>query len=102
MPDIVICDIEMPRLKGFDVLTEMRKDPKTAAIPFVFLTGKTDISYLTKAMELDVDDFRYGCRLTITAFGKARPPLCRRANNAAGIRPATTAPTLTAATCWHG
>jgi len=57
LPDIVVCDIEMPRLKGFDVLAEMRKNPKTAGIPFIFLTGKTDISYLTKAMELDVDDF---------------------------------------------
>jgi DNA-binding response OmpR family regulator len=57
LPDVIVCDIEMPQLKGFDVLAEMRKNPKTSGIPFIFLTGKTDISYLTKSMELDVDDF---------------------------------------------
>jgi CheY-like chemotaxis protein len=56
-PDVIVCDIEMPKLKGYDVLTEVRKNPATAAIPFIFLTGKTEMSYMTKAMELDVDDF---------------------------------------------
>jgi CheY-like chemotaxis protein len=57
LPDVIVCDIEMPKLKGFDVLKELRKDPATSAIPFIFLTGKTEMTYMTKAMELDVDDF---------------------------------------------
>jgi CheY-like chemotaxis protein len=56
-PDVVLCDIEMPRLKGFEVLTEMRKDPSLCAIPIIFLTGKHDISYMVRAMHLNVDDF---------------------------------------------
>jgi DNA-binding response OmpR family regulator len=56
-PDLVICDIEMPKLKGFDVLSELRENPALSKIPIIFLTGKTDISYLVKAMQLNVNDF---------------------------------------------
>ena len=57
LPDVVICDIEMPKLKGFGVLTGMRENPALSKIPIIFLTGKTDISYLVQAMELNVNDF---------------------------------------------
>jgi len=57
LPDVVICDIEMPRLKGYGVLAEMRENPVLSKIPIIFLTGKTDISYLVKAMQLNVNDF---------------------------------------------
>jgi Response regulator containing CheY-like receiver, AAA-type ATPase, and DNA-binding domains len=56
-PDIIVCDIEMPKLKGFDVLTELRKDPVTSKIPIIFLTGRTDIAALVQSMELNVNDF---------------------------------------------
>jgi two-component system, sensor histidine kinase and response regulator len=57
MPDVVLCDIEMPKLRGFDVLSEIRKNPKLSEIPLIFLTGKTDISYMVEAMHLNVNDF---------------------------------------------
>jgi CheY-like chemotaxis protein len=57
IPDLIVCDIEMPRLKGFTVLEELRKNPDTASIPIIFLTGRTDIAALMNAMELDVNDF---------------------------------------------
>jgi CheY-like chemotaxis protein len=57
IPDLIVCDIEMPDLKGFDVLKELRKDNVTSKIPFIFLTGKSDISYLNEAIALDVDDY---------------------------------------------
>jgi CheY-like chemotaxis protein len=56
-PDVIVCDIEMPKLEGFDVLKELRKNPATSTIPFIFLTGKTEMKYLNKAMELDGNDF---------------------------------------------
>ena len=56
-PDVVICDIEMPKLKGFDVLAELRENPAISEIPIIFLTGKIDISYLVKSMHLNVNDF---------------------------------------------
>jgi DNA-binding response OmpR family regulator len=57
LPDVVVCDIEMPNLKGFDVLEELRKNHAISNIPIIFLTGKTDISYLVQAMQLNVNDF---------------------------------------------
>ncbi len=56
-PDIIVCDIEMPMLKGFDVLAELRKDSGTSKIPIIFLTGRTDITALVQSMELNVNDF---------------------------------------------
>lgn len=41
LPDLVICDIMMPELDGYGVLTKLRQDPITAMIPFIFLTSKT-------------------------------------------------------------
>ena len=54
---MIVCDIEMPNLKGFGVLAELRENPTLSQIPVVFLTGKTDMSYLIEAMQLNVNDF---------------------------------------------
>jgi CheY-like chemotaxis protein len=39
LPDAIICDVVMPRLDGFRLLAELRRDPRTAAIPVALLTG---------------------------------------------------------------
>ena len=57
LPDVIVCDIEMPNLKGFGVLAELRENPSLSQIPVIFLTGKTDMSYLIEAMQLNVNDF---------------------------------------------
>jgi CheY-like chemotaxis protein len=41
-PDLIICDVMMPRLDGYGVLMELRSDPATAVIPFVFLTARAE------------------------------------------------------------
>jgi CheY-like chemotaxis protein len=56
-PDVILCDIEMPKLRGFDVLTQLREHPTMSKIPVIFLTGMTDISYMVEAMQLNVNDF---------------------------------------------
>ena len=40
MPDIIICDIRMPELNGYQVLMKLRQNPLTAKIPFIFITAK--------------------------------------------------------------
>ena len=40
-PDLIICDILMPKLDGHATLNELRKDSSTAGIPFIFLSAKT-------------------------------------------------------------
>ncbi len=39
-PDLVLLDIVMPKMNGFEVLTEVKKDPKTKEIPIIMLTAK--------------------------------------------------------------
>jgi len=56
-PDLVICDIMMPELDGYGVLQRLSKDPKTAVIPFIFLTAKAEKSELRKGMDLGADDY---------------------------------------------
>jgi DNA-binding response OmpR family regulator len=56
-PDIIICDIMMPKLNGYDVLLRLREDKTTASIPFVFLTAKTERIDVRKGMNLGADDY---------------------------------------------
>src|ERR1051326_4495037 len=42
MPDLIICDIQMPQLNGYETLAALRQDAATATIPFIFLTGMAD------------------------------------------------------------
>jgi DNA-binding response OmpR family regulator len=56
-PDIIICDIMMPKLNGYDVLLRLREDNTTASIPFVFLTAKTERIDVRKGMNLGADDY---------------------------------------------
>ncbi|WP_392534012.1 response regulator [Nostoc sp. C117] len=56
-PDLVICDITMPDMDGYGVLTTLRQDPVTAIIPFIFLTGSSTRADVRKAMELGADDY---------------------------------------------
>ncbi|MTJ13244.1 response regulator [Anabaena sp. UHCC 0187] len=56
-PDLIICDIMMPGLSGYDVLTELRHDPKCADIPLIFLTAKIERNDLRQGMSLGADDY---------------------------------------------
>jgi DNA-binding response OmpR family regulator len=56
-PDLIICDIMMPELDGYGVLHLLSKSPKTASIPFVFLTAKTERADIRKGMSLGADDY---------------------------------------------
>lgn len=57
IPDIIICDIMMPELDGYGVLHILSRKPATAAIPFIFLTAKTEKADIRKGMTLGADDY---------------------------------------------
>lgn len=57
VPDLVICDVMMPDITGYEVLKTIRKDRPTTAIPFIFLTAKIERSDQRSGMELGADDF---------------------------------------------
>ena len=56
-PDLIICDIMMPEMDGYNVLDALSKLPETSNIPFIFLSAKGDISDFRKGMELGADDY---------------------------------------------
>lgn len=57
LPDLIICDIMMPVLDGYGVLTELQKNQNTSTIPFIFLTAKADKKDVRKGMQLGADDY---------------------------------------------
>ena len=57
MPDLIICDIMMPQMDGYEVLAALRQSEDTAAIPFIFLTAKADRADLRQGMALGADDY---------------------------------------------
>src|SRR6185436_19823199 len=57
LPDLVICDINMPKLDGYGTLKAMRQRESTSSIPFIFLTGAADKSDVRRGMELGADDY---------------------------------------------
>ena len=56
-PDLVVCDIMMPDMNGYEVLTSLRQNDATASIPFIFLTAKVTMSDLRQGMTLGADDY---------------------------------------------
>jgi len=57
VPDLIVCDIRMPVLDGYGVLHVLSKEPLTSAIPFIFVTAKTERDDLRKGMEMGADDY---------------------------------------------
>ncbi|MFQ3679887.1 MAG: response regulator [Pseudanabaenaceae cyanobacterium] len=56
-PDLIVCDIMMPEMSGYEVLTALRQQTATATVPFIFLTAKTERRDFRQGMELGADDF---------------------------------------------
>ena len=57
VPDLILCDIMMPEIDGYGVLTALRQDPSTATIPFIFLTAKSAKSDFRQGMDMGADDY---------------------------------------------
>jgi len=56
-PDMILCDIMMPELDGFGVLNLLSENERTAGIPFVFITAKTETEDIRRGMNLGADDY---------------------------------------------
>ncbi|MDX2163312.1 MAG: response regulator [bacterium] len=56
-PDLILCDIMMPGMDGFEVLTRLRHDEKTSGIPFIMLTARGDRDSMRRGMDLGADDY---------------------------------------------
>lgn len=56
-PDLIISDITMPRQNGYDVLLEIRANPLTTHIPFIFMTARAAHEDIRQGMILGADDY---------------------------------------------
>jgi CheY-like chemotaxis protein len=56
-PSIIMLDVMMPRLNGFDVLSRIKSDPETANIPVIILTALSDDQKRRQGLELGAADF---------------------------------------------
>lgn len=57
LPDIVLLDVLMPKMNGFDVLKEIKKNEKTKDIPVILLTNLNQSDEVEKGMELGAVDY---------------------------------------------
>ncbi len=57
VPDLILCDIRMPELDGYEVLSSLRQDPLTATIPFLFLTAETIQTVASKGKLLGANGY---------------------------------------------
>lgn len=56
-PDLILCDLIMPELDGYGVLSVLQQDPTTATIPFIGLTACQERSHRRQVMELGASDY---------------------------------------------
>lgn len=56
-PDVILCDVMMPDVDGHQVLTELRRDPTTAQIPFIFMTARAAEDDIQQGMALGADHY---------------------------------------------
>ena len=56
-PQIIVCDVMLPEMEGFDVFKELQQSEETSLIPFIFLTARVDRGDIRQGMELGADDY---------------------------------------------
>ena len=57
LPDLIVCDINMPFLNGFELLSLLRSDETTKSLPVILVSGDSDIDTLSKAVQLGASDY---------------------------------------------
>ena len=57
IPDLVLLDIMMPRMKGRDVCARLKANPRTAHIPVIFLTALGLADHIKAGMDLGAEDY---------------------------------------------
>jgi len=57
IPDVILLDIEMPRMDGYEVAAHVRNDARTADVPIIMITSRVGDKHRARAIELGVDDY---------------------------------------------
>jgi pilus assembly protein CpaE len=57
VPDVIITDVRLPDISGYEIAERLRWDPRFSRIPLIFVTGQADLKDKLKAFELGADDY---------------------------------------------
>jgi chemosensory pili system protein ChpA (sensor histidine kinase/response regulator) len=57
VPDVILLDIEMPRMDGYEVAAQVRNDARIADVPIIMITSRVGDKHRARAIELGVDDY---------------------------------------------
>ncbi|MHB1869938.1 MAG: hybrid sensor histidine kinase/response regulator [Steroidobacteraceae bacterium] len=83
VPDIILLDIEMPRMDGYEVAAHVRNDPRLRDVPIIMITSRVGEKHRARAIEFGVDDY-LGKPYQETELLEAIAPLVERPRAARG------------------
>ena len=56
-PDLILCDVGLPGMDGYEVIKAVRQQPESRDLPFIFLTARADRADQRQGMALGADDY---------------------------------------------
>lgn len=57
LPDLILLDVRLPDMHGYDICTALKQDALTASIPVMFLSSHSDVENITRGLELGAVDY---------------------------------------------
>jgi DNA-binding response OmpR family regulator len=79
-PDLILCDIMMNQVDGYEVIKAIRADSELLATPFIFLSGKAESDELRYGMELGADDYIFKPFINKEVVASVRSRLSKHAD----------------------
>src|SRR5215813_2060970 len=72
LPDVILLDVMMPRMDGFEVCRQLKANPRTADVPVVMVTALSDVANRLHGLEVGADDFLTKPVNDIALFARVR------------------------------
>src|SRR5262244_272964 len=72
LPDVILLDVMMPRMDGFEVCRHLKANPRTVDLPVVMVTALSDVANRLRGLEVGADDFLTKPVNDIALFARVR------------------------------